>query len=256
MDLIKSLRQVTALVLMLGLTSLAHGQVIPIDDFNDGNADGWTPIDTTIGEDFGPGTYDASSGEYLLQGGGPVPTDVPTDGVLFSQWDMSSDPQFLNGYVRFKTRVNEKNTSSFVVMRADVPTFSGHIFGVNTELDNFRFLIQTLVNGESTLAILETGPIYEPNQDWMFEAGAIGDQLSLKWWQPGEKEPVSPQIVATEGSLSSGSLLVGASSPGDHNPPSLVSASFDDLSFVVPEPSSLSLVLAGFALIGLGAVRR
>ena len=241
-------------VIVCLMAIIAQGQVIPIDDFNDGNDDGWTRIDTTMGETFGPGTYDASSGEYVIRGGGPVPTDVPTDGVLFSQWDMSADPIFLNGYVRFKTEVLEKNTSAFVVMRGDVPSFSGHIFGINTELDNFRFLIGTLVNGGSTQTTLETGPIYEPNREWMLEAGAIGDQLSLKYWASGDPEPVDPQIVVTEGSLSSGNLIVGASFPGDHNPPSVVGASFDDIVFIVPEPTSVSILLVG--LMGLWFLRK
>jgi hypothetical protein len=53
---------------------------------------------------------------------------------------------------------------------------------------------------------------------------------------------------------SPGRLSVGASFPGDHNPASLVSASFDDIYFTVPEPASLGMVLLG--LFGIPFLRR
>ena len=39
----------------------AHAQTILIDDFDDGDADGWSIIDTSIDEPWGPGTFDARS---------------------------------------------------------------------------------------------------------------------------------------------------------------------------------------------------
>ena len=111
-----------------------------------------------------------------------------------SEWDASADPLYSNGYVRFKLKVNEKNTSAFLAMRADLTTLSGHLFLVNTELDNFRFGIQTFENfvplpGDAS----EVGPLYEPDQEWMFEAVAIGNELSLKYWKVGDPEPVAPE---------------------------------------------------------------
>jgi hypothetical protein len=39
-----------ATLMVLGATAALPAQMILIDDFNDGNDDGWTHIDTTIGQ--------------------------------------------------------------------------------------------------------------------------------------------------------------------------------------------------------------
>jgi MYXO-CTERM domain-containing protein len=172
-----------------------------------------------------------------------------------SEWNMSSDPLFSNGFVRLKVRVNEKNSSAFLAMRADLSTFTGHLFLVNTELDNFRFGIETFENFVSQGTVFDEGPAYEPGQDWMFEAGAVGDELSLKYWKVGDPEPGAPQLTFKDILGSPGRLSVGASFPGDHNnPASLVSASFDDIYFTVPEPASWGMVLLG--LVGIPFLRR
>jgi hypothetical protein len=229
--------------------------VIPVDDFDDGDDEGWTYIDTTVGQPWGPGTYDASSGAYLLQGAGPVPPDDPTDGLLVSEWDMSADPKFSNGYLRVKVKVNEKNTAAFVAMREDLSTFSSDVFGVDTELDNFRFFIRSFENfvgvGPSAMMV---GPPYEPNTEWMLEAGAVGSQLSLKYWEVGDPEPAVPQMTRTDVRGATGKFSVFVSFPGGHNPASVISATFDDIVFIVPEPASVILTLVG--LFGLFRLRR
>jgi PEP-CTERM motif-containing protein len=245
---------VAAVTLAMGVAACAHAQLIPIDDFDDGNDDGWTHYDFTAGQAWGPGIYDASSGEYLLQGMGPVPPEDPADGLLFSEWDMSADPLFSNGYVRLKIRVNEKNTSAFLLMRTDLSTLSGHLFAVNTELDNFRFFIESYENFAVLGNVTEDGPLYEPDQDWMFEAGAIGNELSLKYWKLGDPEPADPQLTFTDMLGAAGRISLGVSFPGDHNPASLISASFDDLVFIVPEPSTIAL--ASLGLLGIGLLRQ
>ena len=239
-----------AIVLVLSLPVWVAGQtVIPVDDFNDGNDDGWSPLDTTDGKPFGPGTFDASSGSYLLQGGGPSPPDDPADGLLVSEWDMSADPLFSNGYLRFKVKVNEKNTSAFVAMREDLSTFSSDVFAVNTELDNFRFLIQQVENFVLLPPVIVEGPPYEPNIEWMMEAGAVGSQLSLKYWKVGDPEPALPQVTAPDVRGATGRFSVAVSFPGNHNPASLISATFDDIVFIVPEPAAITLGMTGLLLL-------
>ena len=236
-----------ALGLLVGPATMLQGTVILIDDFDDGNDDGWHYADTTLSEPWGPGIYDPNSGAYLLQGSGPVDPNAPADGLLASAWLPSTDPMFSNGYVRLKVRVNEKNTSAYLGMRTDLGTFSGHLFLINTELENFRFGIQTYENFASKNLIQETGPLYEEDQEWMLEAGAIGDQLSLKYWKVDDPIPVAPQLTTTDILGDPGMLAVGASFPGDHNPASLVSATFDDIVFCIPEPGSLLLLVLGVA---------
>lgn len=244
------------LILTLVVTVSLPGQIL-IDDFNDGNDKGWTHVDTTVGQPWGPGIYDASSGAYLLQGGSPAPPEDPADGLLLSEADVTDDPLYNDGHLRFKVRVNEKNTSAFVVLRGDLSTMSGYVMGMNTELDYVRFLIQPFVNFVPQPGASVDGPKYEANQDWMFEAGAVGDLLTLKAWKAGDPEPMAPQISLLTDLNPAGRISVGASFPGGHQiEPSLVSAHFDDLYFTpVPEPVSFLLATAG-ALIWTASRRR
>ena len=68
MNVTKSMNGLWVVAILLGLTTTAYGQVIPIDDFDDGNDDGWSHVDTTIGQAWGPGIYDASSVRTCCKG--------------------------------------------------------------------------------------------------------------------------------------------------------------------------------------------
>ena len=43
-------------LLVAALATQASSQTVLVDDFNDGNADGWTTFDSTVGQPYGPGT--------------------------------------------------------------------------------------------------------------------------------------------------------------------------------------------------------
>ena len=62
---------------MTALVTRASSQTILIDDFEDGNADGWSTIDSTAGRPYGPGKFDAMSGAYHLETSGVVPLGTP-----------------------------------------------------------------------------------------------------------------------------------------------------------------------------------
>jgi len=224
---------------------------ILIDDFNDGNDDGWQRIDTTTGQPWGPGTFDASSGSYHLEGAGDVPTGE--QGILVSVYEASADPAFNDGHLRTTLRT-DNDTLLYLVMRADPATFTAYVFGASAETG--RFFWNKLVNN----MIVEEGLTIEPNppfavgQDWVLEAGTVGDQLSMKAWKLGDPEPTLPQWTHVDSTISEGQFGVGANHWATQ-PPSTVDATFDDIMFRVPEPASCAL--AGLACAGLlGCVRR
>jgi hypothetical protein len=86
---------------LAGLASNAIAQTILIDDFNDGNDDGWLRVDDSAGV-AGPGIFDASTGQYNLMTTGFAPGFA----VVSSYWDSSSDPLYSNGYLRAKVKAN------------------------------------------------------------------------------------------------------------------------------------------------------
>ena len=101
-----------------------------IDDFNDGNDDGWTRFDGSAAEPWGPGTYDASSGAYHLLGGGVVPRGYA--GWMASIWDASSDPLYSDGFLKAKVRSNDETVLVMLGMRSsDTVDFTYYAFGAN-----------------------------------------------------------------------------------------------------------------------------
>ncbi len=55
MSLIRTIRRVTYMAIVLNVAIFVQGQVIPIDDFDDMVFDGWTTLDFSAGQPWGPG---------------------------------------------------------------------------------------------------------------------------------------------------------------------------------------------------------
>jgi len=212
---------------------------ILIDNFNDGNADGWTTNDKSIGELWGPGTFDTNSGAFHFEGAGLVPVNrwgFPS--VLAAVWDQSSDPIFTDGFVRATVRATEGGTSVGIGLRYKSNPGPGIDYG-------YLFYAATAVNnrfGISTLpTVLETyttgGPFFSLNEDWNIEAGSVGNQLSMKVWRVGDPEPESPQLMVTDTHYppGTGQIVTMAWFDGRYNQPARVSGTFDNVYFTFPE---------------------
>ena len=223
-------------LLVAALATQASSQTILVDDFNDGNADGWTTFDSTVGQPYGPGTFDASSEAFHLEGGGLVPDRAPIGGDLFSIWDQSSNPIFSNGLFRTKIRAETDGTLAYLYLRSSDDVESGYLFAATTHLGG-RFGFNKVVRNRIVQDLgLDSSLSFGVNEWWNIEAGAVGDQLSMKVWRVGDPEPESPQLKITDTSLSTGTFGVGSlihlsPFPG----PARVSATFDDIYFTFPD---------------------
>ena len=96
----------------------ASAETILIDDFNDGNDDGWDHLDFIADQPFGPARYDASSGEYRMASAGLV-TDLEgvRNSTIATLWAASSDPLYSNGLLRTRFRITRDATSFALGMR-------------------------------------------------------------------------------------------------------------------------------------------
>jgi hypothetical protein len=224
-----------------------HGQLTLIDNFDDGNDNGWTR------RHFGQGTISVSSGTYRFQGNAPVPTGER--GALAAFWNESTDPQYADGFVRAKVSV-ATNTISWIMLRASADLSEFYLFGMDPSGVPPAFFYNKIANfdvaGSQVFDV--NGEMIEFGEEWIIEAGAVGDQLSMKVWKPGQPEPDLPQWTTTDGSYETGTFGLGANH-WDEQPPAIVSATFDDVYFrAVPEPSTGLLTL--IALIGTAIFRR
>lgn len=208
-----------------GSAAAAEPHRILIDDFNDGNDEGWTHDDhLTTG---GPGTNDPTSYAYNLSSTGPVTPGQ--DSWMGARWDASVDPFYSNGFFRMKVRSDSLYTGTTFGMRRQFPQesgyyFSGHLAGNR----NFGFYR----NSGGNFTWHSAGVSYGAGEEWIFEGGVVGDQVSVKVWRDGDPEPASPQLTFTDSSpLPYGvfnlETWVDTRAPG----PTVLDATYDDIYF-------------------------
>lgn len=252
--------RLSATLLVLVATSTLQGQKILIDDFEDGNLDGWTTIDFSAGQPWGPGLFDVSGGELRMAHTGsiPAPDGTPfSETALFALWDASTDPLYDNGYLRAKIRTDRPDNNVTIGLRADLTTFSAYLLEAETRTSPvpnpsaFRLL---KIEGGTTSEIWESDSLlYFPGETWNVELGVVGNTLSIKKWRDGDPEPAMPDFVTQDANPLPGGLVLLTSDVGSPNP-EFADNSFDDIVFIVPEPSALCLMMLG--CVGLARRRR
>jgi protocatechuate 3,4-dioxygenase beta subunit len=224
-----------SIFLLAAIAAQATAQTILVDNFNDGIADGWTTVDSTVGQPYGPGTFDANIGAYHLEGGGLVPEPAPAGGFLASFWDHSADGIFTDGFLRTTVRAETEGTLASLSLRTSGSLETGidaYLFSATTAHGG-SFFFQKVVGSRSVQGrSLPPSLSFGVNEDWNIEAGAVGDELSMKVWRVGDPEPEEPQLKFTDRSFRAGEF--GVESNIHENPypgPARVSATFDDVHF-------------------------
>lgn len=225
-------------VLMAPLTETS-GQIIPVDDFEGElpNDDGWIHLDFTDLEDlpWGPGIYSIVDGAYVLETSGPVP--INETGVVAARWAAADDPTFSNGFLRLRINAGEAGTYAAVGMRLSGSLddgFNGYWFGGDP---GGGFLIDEIVdsNNRDLGRLSQDEYPFLNNEDWMIEAGAVADRLSLKVWRPDESEPEEPQLTVTHTKYTEGWFsLITNTSFWPRSTEAQIFTTFDDISFRLP----------------------
>lgn len=201
------LRRYLAISLTLAAATVlaAGGSAFLIDNFDDGDADGWDQNDFT-----GVGIYDASSGAYVIESGIPIAVDDPSVGTIESHWLRSLEiPRFANGTVRGTIRANTDGTTLGFLLRDNEDTESDYGFYGSTSFGTFY--IERFEFGAHPEAPQTIIAIADPD-DFPFVAGVtynlegsvVGHQITLKAWPVGEEEPEQPTLSVTDTVLKAG----------------------------------------------------
>jgi hypothetical protein len=244
-------------MLVMGVTTYLHGSVIPIDNFNamDPTLPGWTKVDLSAGQPWGPGVYDPSSGALRIYHSGSelVTPGAPfTQTAMFALWNNSTDPLYSNGFLRAKIRTDETNANTALEMRLDLSTATAYLlFDLTVPYQGYQgwFAVHKFVNGVET-SLWESfndGIEYVPGENWNMELGTVGNQISAKVWKVGAPEPPMSQFSITDPDPISGGMIGISSDKVLGVPvPARADSTFDDIVFNgVPEPSSFLLILLG-----------
>lgn len=243
---------VLALGLVMGVATGLQGEtLIPIDDFEDGNLDGWTLLDFSKGHPWGPGLFDVSGGELRMAHNGPDPVPpgtLATQDVLLAAWNASAaDQLYSTGFVRSQVRVDEEGSVPSMHMRLDLGTFSSYfMYPATPPASPPAFRLSKLFGGGETV-LWESPFEVQVGEQWNMELGVVGNTISAKAWQVGTTEPTAPQFSTVDPAvLGPGQIALTNDIPTALVFAARADASFDNVSFVVvPEPATCVLLLAG-----------
>lgn len=231
----------TAIVSVLSLAATAGAQWVLIDDFNDGNDEGWTHHDLLAGTPWGPTNYDASSFEYHISSTASIPVQ-PEYVYTGAYWTESAgNPVYSEGFLRTMVRSDNPATHMASVVRWDAEILNGYAFGCDYR-DNAVAILR--FDGGVASIIDDALFVLDVGRNYILEGGAVGPNLSLKIWAQGDPVPPNPQVTAPDATYAVGAFGLYVTTLPD-GPAGQLSGRFDDVYFV-PEPASLvMLVLSG-----------
>ncbi|MCA9217990.1 MAG: WD40 repeat domain-containing protein, partial [Planctomycetales bacterium] len=209
---------------------------IRIDDFDDGEDEGWSHVSSLHDPNNGETLCDASSGAYRLQTSTEIAAYNVNGEFAAAVWDKSSDPACSNGLIRAKVQVDSQGCLAVIAFRMSGDNFTdGYLFKANTapRYKHTDFEIQRITDGKSIqfTKLGTTNLTFGVGEEWWIEAGGIGDQLSMKVWKVGDAEPTTPQLIVKDDTYSIGMFGVGSYIESGFARRAKINATFDDVSF-------------------------
>lgn len=170
---------------------------IPVDNFDDGNSDGWSKNDLTGGR----GTFEVRSGSYFLETTEPIAVLDPSVGTLDSDWEPSEDePTFANGTMRGTVRANTDGTTVGFLVRENHETETDYGFYGSTSFGTFYIeqydLFGTPDAPQTIIAMADPDEFpFEVGVTYVLEASVINHKLTLKAWRADGPEPNRPVLT-------------------------------------------------------------
>lgn len=189
-------------VLAVSVPTFAAGW---IDDFNDGSTQDGNPVtwlEDLGGSGFFPGSYDASSGDYVLDPAPGSPTgqmSALVPGMSFTDTYMRTqgivlpdpnDPTMDGGNLVLTARIDPNTVSGYLVY-----------FDVSGNLN-----IQTLIGGATQDIGTTFDAPFNAGSEVVVEFNVVGNQLSAYAWLADDPagKPAAPQVMATDNTFTSG----------------------------------------------------
>lgn len=188
------------------LAAASPNNTVLVDNFNDGNDVGWEHNDMT----GGLGTFDASSGAYVISSSAPILVTDPSAGAIESHWVRSlSEHRFGNGTVRGTIRANTDGTTLGFLIRDNDTTESDYGFYGSTSFGTFyieRFELDARPDAPQTILAM-ADPVQFPfkkGETYNIEASVVGSRITMKAWEVGTPKPTQPTLSLTDKVLKPG----------------------------------------------------
>jgi hypothetical protein len=165
------------------------------DDFDDRDAEDGNPVTWVPVPGF-PGTFDASSGDYLLATSErAIVTGVPA----YELEDVS---------IRTPVRILAPSApvgGIELIARGNRSTLDGYLGGFNEEA--IAYIRRTDMPGQPSFAMAQTN-LRPLEKDVMLQFDVFGDDLSMWAWRADEPMPTTPLLSATDDRLSVGEVAI------------------------------------------------
>ena len=219
---------------LLAIVTNAAADTILIDDFSNPNLDGWTHVDSNVGKPWGPGIVDVSGGSLLLTTTDEVPANADGHGYQFLRWDESTDPKFSDGFLRAKIRVDTVEGVAAMLFRYSGDLASG-FNGYSFTAIAGRTMVYNKIQGNQVVQERAVpGFAFDPGHEWWVEGGAIGNQITMKFWQDGDPEPEEPQLSIRDSTFSEGWFGLDANMNFSVPTRGFPDVTYDDVYFTFP----------------------
>ncbi len=232
MKRINSVSRVGPRILAAALALPAYaGTGTLIDDFDDGDLEGWIFQDRTTGQN---GAASAVNGVVQMT------TSAPVDGALFLAYEDSFlTPTYADGTMMCTLWCDAIGTTAGFFLRSDGVNSSYLAFLATDEEGDGRLIYNRFEDG--VLTAVEVMPnAFAVGQAWRLSAAAVGATIELKAWPDGESEPPDPQLVITDTTFSTGGFgLFTSRLVNPDNPLQQLDASFDNVFFRQACPGDL-----------------
>jgi hypothetical protein len=241
---------VAACFLVAAMCAGASAGTVFFDDFNDGNAvDGmpvtWDPVVPQF-----PGSYDASSGDYLLT---PPPGGATISFMAALARDILIPDVSIRAQVRKiqATPVDDEWVGIIARINPVNPSLAASAYShyeAYLQRNGDLVILNRPGAGSSNIELGRTNVGLDvTTEDVLLQFDLFGDTLSARAWRPGESMPGSAQVEVTDSAYASGGIaLTSTDGPNDSVG---VFRYVHVADMPIPEPSSC--VFAGLACAGL-----
>lgn len=231
---------VVTICLQIGPALLASGNHrLLIDDFNDGNTIGWTPLASLDAEEVGIAKYDASSGTLIMA----VDEEVPVNGQDYLIWDESRGNTFYtNGILEATATILDSGSGVGLGIRMDVRGNAdwpedGYASGLGPTAPPgiFRLAPSNPFGSPFAGEILDFSEVaIQSNVAYRLQVKMDGPTISTKIWEDGDAMPEESLVMTTNADVPGGVIALGGlNASGFPAAPSdgPINVSFDNITF-------------------------
>lgn len=189
---------VTAALALCGLPAAAFAQSVVVDDFNDGDLDGWEVTEDEFGP-WGGANFGVTNGVMLMQTNEVVPANVPlftSAGIKKS--DIETNDFYYHGVWTYEVTLNNEHSAFFHTVRGDTlgPAAAGVFIQHGTAVAPGYIGIDIYRNGFQIDTDFLIWPV-EDNVTYLIEVQAVDDFYGMRVWPKGGVRPDAPQVALT-----------------------------------------------------------